>query len=81
MEDPEAWLPLIQESQNDGLRAYIIVGDEDESINFENIQALADMLNDGGIPCDLEEVPHAGSEFVPEFEESLQRGIEFILNG
>ena len=64
-----------------GLRGYVILGEEDESIRSNNIRQWVEMLNTGGIPTELEEVAHAGHDFAPEYESSLLRGLEFLQQG
>lgn len=78
VDDLESWVPLIQENENFGLRGYIIMGDEDNSIPQDNVEQIVEMLNRGGIPCELERVPHAGHDFDPAFEFSLLRALEFV---
>jgi predicted esterase len=80
-DDLQAWMPLIDQAGWSGLRGYVIVGEEDESIRSNNIRQWVEMLNAGGIPTELEEVPHAGHDFAPEYESSLLRGIEFLQQG
>lgn len=77
--DPESWIPLIRENQNTGLRGYFILGAEDESISHETVEALAEALDRGGIPTEIEEVSHAGHDFAPEYENALQRALDFFL--
>jgi len=79
MAEPESWEKLVLEQPGTGLRGYFIVGEEDTSVSLEAVQMLVDILNEAGILCELELVPHAGHEFAPEFESSLLRALEFIL--
>lgn len=78
-EDPQAWQELFQIAAQRGLRGYIIFGEEDESIPQENIRLLVDLLNEAGIPTDLEAVPLAGHDYDPTYEDSLLRALEFIF--
>jgi predicted esterase len=78
MDEPESWERLIRDHHNPGLRGYMIVGEEDSAISLDNVEILVDMLNEGGIACELEVVPHAGHDYAPEYESSLLRGLEFI---
>ncbi len=77
-DDLQAWLPLIDQAGWSGLRGYVIVGEEDESLHLNNLRSWVEMLNNGGIPTELEQVPHAGREYAPEYESSLLRGLEFL---
>jgi predicted esterase len=78
MREPDKWVPLIEASQGRGLRGYMVVGEQDISC-YEGTQALAAMLRSRDIPCELEVHPNLGHDFPPEFQQSLTRGLEFIL--
>lgn len=78
MDDLDRWLPIIHAGQNLGLCGYLLVGEEDESVEHENIQALYEMLNQNGIPCELEEIPLAGHDYSPEYESAMLRALEFV---
>jgi predicted esterase len=78
MREPDKWGPLIEESQGRGLRGYLVVGEQDISC-YEGIQALAALLKARDVPCELEVHPNLGHDFPPEFEQSLTRALEFIL--
>jgi len=81
VDDPEQFQDLLYESAKLGLRGYIIFGEEDESIPQENIRLLVDLLNATGTPTGLEAVPHAGHDYDPVFDESMQRALAFIFPG
>jgi predicted esterase len=76
--DLQTWLPLVEKAGWSGLRGYVVLGEEDESIPRDNLRRWVEMLNTGGIPCELEEVPHAGHEYAPEYESSLLRALEYL---
>jgi predicted esterase len=78
LDDPDAQAQLIFSAQELGLRGYIIVGEEDEIIPNAGIELFVDMLNEAGIPCDLETVPHAGHDYVPEFEDAILRALAYV---
>ena len=77
-DDLTAWLPLVDQAGWSGLRGYVILGEEDESIQRDNLRSWVEMLNNGGIPTELEEVPHAGHEYAPEYESSMLRALDFL---
>lgn len=77
--DPEQWQDLLYQSAKLGLRGYIIFGEEDESIPQENIRLLVELLNQAGIPCELESVAHTGHDYNPAYDDSLGRALEFIF--
>jgi predicted esterase len=81
VDDPEQFQDLLFEAAKLGLRGYVIFGEEDESIPQENIRMLVDLLNATGTPTGLESVPHAGHDYDPVYDESMQRALEFILPG
>jgi dienelactone hydrolase len=61
-----------------GLRGYIIVGKEDD-VCYEISPTLAEHLRAHGIPCELEVHPELGHEHPADFEKSLARALEYIL--
>jgi predicted esterase len=77
-DDLQTWLPLVEKAGWSGLRGYLVLGEEDESILRDNLQRWVEMLNTSGIPTELEEVPHAGHEYAPEYESSLLRALEYL---
>ena len=78
-QDPDQWHDLLLRAGKLGLRGYMIMGEEDESIQQENIQLLVDLLNEAGIPCELEIVPHAGHDYDPVYDDCMLRALEFIF--
>ena len=78
MREPDNWVPLIEASQARGLRGYLVVGEQDVFC-YEGTQALAAMLRSRNIPCELEVHPNLGHDFPPEFQQSLIRALEFVL--
>jgi len=78
MREPDKWVPLIEASQGRGLRGYLVVGKKDVFC-YEGTQALAGLLKSRDVPCELEVHPNLGHDFPPEFQQSLTRALEFIL--
>jgi predicted esterase len=78
IDDVENWTAILYENPQRSLRGYVIVGQEDESIPQENVRILVDILNETGIPTELEEIPDVGHDFSPEYEDGLRRGLDFI---
>jgi predicted esterase len=74
----ERLIPLIDASRERGVRAYVIVGDQD-AMCYEKTVALAELLKERDLPCELEIHAGLGHEFPPNFEQSLQRGLSFIM--
>lgn len=79
-DEPESWAPLIAAAQAHGLRGYVIAGDQDDQISLGDIEAFVDLLNNGGVPCDLEILPAASHDFSPDYEAALLRGLDFVLS-
>jgi predicted esterase len=76
--EPDKWAPLIEASQGRGLRGYLVVGEQD-IFCYEGTQALAALLKSRDIPCELEVHPNLGHDFPPDFQQSLARALEFLL--
>jgi predicted esterase len=76
--NPDEWEPSIAAATQRGLRGYVIIGAEDATISPENVRALVRRLERSGIACQLEVVPGAGRDFVPDYAESLLRGLAHL---
>jgi len=73
----DQWSALLDERIPKGLRGYIITGELDESRT--NSLALASLLRDRGIACEVEDVPGEGHWFPLVFDSCLSRGLSFLL--
>jgi len=60
------------------LTGYVLIGAEDLTVEPDNVAQLVDMLNETGIPTDLEIVPLAGRDYSPEWDAPLQRALAFL---
>lgn len=78
MNEPDKWVPLIEASQGRGLRGYLVVGEQD-IFCYEGTLALAELLRSRDFPCELEVHPNLGHDFPADFQQSLSRALEFIL--
>lgn len=78
MREPDKWVSLIEASQGRGLRGCLVVGEQDVFC-YEGTLALAELLRSRDVPCELEVHPNLGHDFPPEFQQSLARALEFIL--
>lgn len=78
-QDPDQWHDLLLKAGKLGLRGYIIMGEEDQSIQQENIHLLVDLLNEAGIPCELEIAPLVGHDYDPLYDDCMLRALEFIF--
>lgn len=80
VDEPDEFLPLIQEAQAAGraLRGYVFLGDNDDLVIPDAIRKLVGMLNDNGVPCQLEGVPIIRHEYPADFAPYIERAIGFI---
>jgi pimeloyl-ACP methyl ester carboxylesterase len=76
MEAPEEWLPLIREAKGRELRGCIFVGERDAE--YDQMIATARVLNENGIPCDVEILPGLAHEYPPDFALGIRRALAFI---
>jgi predicted esterase len=76
--DRERLIPLIDACRERGVRAYVIVGDQDAMCYKETVE-LAELFKERNLPCELEVHAGVGHEFPPNFEQSLDRGLRFIF--
>jgi len=78
IDEPEKLLPLLEASREQGVRGYLIVGDQDTQ-GYEPTLRLAAFLKEQGITHELEVHPGVEHWFPPDFEASLRRALEFIV--
>jgi predicted esterase len=78
MDDLQKWSPAIEKSKDKGLRGVILMGLADEAIPQDNIRALVETLNEGGVACELKTYPGLEHEYPPDFEAALQDAIKYI---
>jgi predicted esterase len=74
----EQWQPLLRERESDDLRGYILVGEDDPSVQHDNIQILVEWLNRAGVRCGYESVVGVEHDYTPDYDPAIQRGLEFI---
>lgn len=78
IEEPETLEALLPAARERGLRGYFIVGDKDEDIFVEEINALAAKLQAAGLACHMEIVPNATHDYVPAYDAALLRALAFV---
>jgi len=81
VDDSEQLDKLLTSARARGLRAYFIVGEQDEAINIPEIKNLAKKLSAAGIPSELEMVPDATHDYIPAYDTALRRGLVFVNSG
>jgi predicted esterase len=69
---------LIDSGPARGRRGYIVVGDQDDPCYQVSLDVAA-LLKEHGISCELEVHPGLGHVFPPEFPQSLERALCFVL--
>jgi len=74
----ESVLPLIEAPREPLLRGYLVASQRD-AYCYNVAQKLAELLPPHGIACELELHPDLGHDFPPEFERSLIKGLDFIM--
>jgi hypothetical protein len=78
IDTPEAWLPLIEGAKSRGLRGYMLLGENDDTIPHDAIRTIVTMLNDHGIPCELELVPGTRHQYPQDLDQILERVLAFL---
>ncbi len=78
LEDPQSWDSLIQESADSGIKGYIILGEQDQTIPRANIMRFIETANLSGIRCGFETAPNAGHEYSPEYSPAVLNGLSYI---
>jgi predicted esterase len=71
--------PYLEAAKTDGLRGYVILGEQELPQYQEQVRKVVDLLNAHGIPCELEPRSNLAHAFPPDFEKSLQKAFAFIL--
>ncbi len=78
MDDLKNWDELLGENLRQGLRGYLIVGELDETVAQEQTAELVDIFNNAGIETELEMVPSAENDYVPDYDPAIRRGLNFL---
>jgi len=78
MDEPDHWLPLIQEAADRELRGFIIFSQDDPTIPHDGIRQTAALLNENGIPTHVEVLHGLAHEYPPDFERLLRVALDYI---
>lgn len=81
LEAPEELDALLPAARERGLRGYFIVGDKDDDISLEEINALAAKLQAAGVACQVEMVPDATHDYAPAYDAALLHALTFVAAG
>jgi len=76
--EPEPSLHLIERSSRQGLRGYVIMGEEDVQIEQDSVRKLVDFLNAHNVPCQLEIVPATRHQYPRDFAPIIARALAFV---
>jgi pimeloyl-ACP methyl ester carboxylesterase len=79
MDELEKWESFIKKSSGFHLRGMIILDDEDLTVSAGAVHDLVDLLNQGGIPCELEALPGLSQNLDEGYETSLLRAVDYII--
>jgi dienelactone hydrolase len=78
IDHPQAALPLIQAAKSRELRGYILLGENDDDVLHAEIRTLVQMLNENGIPCELEMLPNVRHQYPRDPAPSIRRALVFV---
>jgi poly(3-hydroxybutyrate) depolymerase len=79
VDDPESYRPLIEAAHGRGLRGVIMASSADPAIELDKITRLAQLLNEGGIPCRFVFYSDEGHVYPEDFPKRLKSALAFIL--
>ena len=80
IDEPDEWLPLLEEARAAGrsLRGYVFLGEHDEAVIHDALRKLVAVLNEQGVPCQLEDIPGIAHEYPQDFAPRIARALDFI---
>jgi predicted esterase len=79
-ENPEKWSSLLADYGGPELRVYLILGEEDDSVDPDRVQQFCQMLITSGFPTELEIVPQLGADDAEGYDSSVQRALNFVMD-
>ena len=81
LDQPEELDQLLARAGESGLRAYFILGEQDNAINTPEIKNLTEKLVAAGIACEVDSVPDSTHAYNPAYDTALRRGLAFVNSG
>jgi predicted esterase len=75
---PEEWRSMIEQAKGKGLRGYVLLGEQDSDELRESATTMVRLLNEGGIPCELEMLADLGHAYPQDFGPIIQRALAFV---
>ena len=79
MDEISQWGSLVDNAAGKDLRGVIWMGEDDQTIQQQNVRALAERLDAGGIPTQLETFPGLAHAYPEDFEAVAARALEFLF--
>lgn len=77
LRDVEKLVSSLETAKTNNLRGYIVVGEDDHCLPIA--RRVTELLQGHGIPCEFELRPNLGHTFPPDFKQSLEKALTFIL--
>jgi len=77
--DVNTWLPLLNNIVNNKLRGYFVLGGQDQDCT-PGALSLKDKLIENGVKCEVEIFSEMMHDIPANFDEVLQRAVNFIIN-
>jgi predicted esterase len=78
-DNPEQWLPILDEAKGLDLRGYIIFSEDDLTIQPPKIRQVVELLNHYQIPTQLEVRKNLSHEYPPDFREVIAKATSYLL--
>ena len=79
-DNPAQWTSLLADYGGPELRVYLILGEEDDTVDPDNVQQFAQILVASGFPTELEIVPQLGADDAEGYDSSVQRALDFVMD-
>jgi predicted esterase len=80
LDHPEDLEKLLDSARERGLRAYFILGEQDNAINTPEVKSLAEKMKAAGMACEVEMVPDSTHDHNPAYDPAIRRGLAFVTN-
>jgi hypothetical protein len=79
-ENPEKWSSLLADYGGPDLRVYLILGEEDDTVDPDHVQQFSQTLVASGFPTELEIVPQLGADDAEGYDSSVQRALDYVMD-
>ena len=78
IDTPDEWIPLIEGASGRDLRGYVLMGEADDGIPQDAVRQIVDLLNEHGVPTQLETLPNLRHEYPHDFKPYIDRALAFL---